>query len=199
MKKYRLIAENSGDVIWILDLKTMRFRYVSPSVYNLRGFTLEEVKAQDASASLTPESLQMVRRILPERIENFHNGLTGPYIDEIAQPCKNGKIVWTETMTRFMKNEENHHLEVLGVSRDISKKKSAIESLQESEERFREIFECSPDASFIVCRNRNYIQCKSGSRQIAKKRSEGNHWKAPDQSSSPQNGRNGQRLISTTS
>jgi PAS domain S-box-containing protein len=149
-KKYRLIAENSGDVIWILDLKTMRFKYVSPSVLTLRGFTVDEVLSADVSAAFTSESLEMIRRNLPDRIERFHNGSSEIHIDEIAQPCKNGSIVWTETLTRFIKSEENHHLELLGVSRNISKRKLAIESLQESEERFREIFECSPDASFIA-------------------------------------------------
>ena len=38
-ERYRLISENSGDVIWLLDLETEKFSYVSPSVEKLRGFT----------------------------------------------------------------------------------------------------------------------------------------------------------------
>ena len=41
-ERYRLLAENVSDVIWILDLETSRFRYVSPSVERLRGFTAEK-------------------------------------------------------------------------------------------------------------------------------------------------------------
>ncbi len=52
-KRYRLLAENISDVIWILDLETSKFRYVSPSVERLRGYTVEEVMAQDMSAALT--------------------------------------------------------------------------------------------------------------------------------------------------
>jgi PAS domain-containing protein len=31
-ERYRLIAENSSDVIWLMDLASLRFTYVSPSV-----------------------------------------------------------------------------------------------------------------------------------------------------------------------
>ena len=44
--RYRLIADNTADVIWILDVRTMRFTYVSPSVERLRGYTVHEVLEQ---------------------------------------------------------------------------------------------------------------------------------------------------------
>ncbi len=36
-RKYRLIAENTADLIMILDMN-MRFTYISPAVMRLRGF-----------------------------------------------------------------------------------------------------------------------------------------------------------------
>ncbi|PPD58621.1 PAS domain-containing protein [Dehalogenimonas etheniformans] len=44
-RRYRLITENSTDVIWTLSLDG-RFTYVSPSVYQLRGYTPDEVLRQ---------------------------------------------------------------------------------------------------------------------------------------------------------
>lgn len=35
--RYQLIADNTADVIWILDVEKMRLTYLSPSVERLRG------------------------------------------------------------------------------------------------------------------------------------------------------------------
>jgi PAS domain S-box-containing protein len=43
--KYRLIAENTADLISILDMN-LHFTYVSPASLRLRGFTVEEAMAQ---------------------------------------------------------------------------------------------------------------------------------------------------------
>jgi len=57
------------DVIWRLDLTTMQFNYVSPSVERLRGYTVEEVMAQSMEEVMTPESHAYLLQILPGRIE----------------------------------------------------------------------------------------------------------------------------------
>jgi len=72
--RYRLISENTDDVIWTLDVASKRFMYVSPSVKKLRGYTAEEVVAQPMEEALTPGSLQMVTRMLPERLSAFYAG-----------------------------------------------------------------------------------------------------------------------------
>ena len=54
--RYRLIAENTGDVIWTYDLASRRITYVSPSVRRVRGYSPEEVLAQSLEDMLTPES-----------------------------------------------------------------------------------------------------------------------------------------------
>lgn len=59
-ERYRLISERAADVIWVLDIGSGRFTYVSPSVERLRGFTPGEVMAQSAAESLTPESARQV-------------------------------------------------------------------------------------------------------------------------------------------
>ncbi len=41
-ERYRLLAENVTDVIWVMD-ENLKFTYISPSVQRLSGFTPEEV------------------------------------------------------------------------------------------------------------------------------------------------------------
>ena len=42
-EQYRVLTENIKDVVWILDAETFFYRYISPSVEKLRGFTAEEI------------------------------------------------------------------------------------------------------------------------------------------------------------
>jgi PAS domain S-box-containing protein len=143
--RYRLIADNSSDVIWVLDPLAQKFTYVSPSVKKLRGYSPEEVMALPVDAALTPESLQMVREristVLPAFIARGHG--TESYVDEVDQPHKDGHIVHTEVTTTYLFNEHGQ-VEILGVSRDITERKQAEEKLRESEAWFHTLFENLP-------------------------------------------------------
>jgi PAS domain S-box-containing protein len=55
-EKYRLLTENTSDVIWVLNVAKSKFTYISPSIFNLRGFTAEEAMEEKLEDSLTPES-----------------------------------------------------------------------------------------------------------------------------------------------
>ncbi len=123
-EKYRLLTEFSSDVTWILNLRQMKFTYISPSIYELRGYTVEEALAEALNDSLTPESFQYVQNRIKENIELFINepDKLSYYIDEIQQKCKNGRFIWIETSTRFRYNE-NKEIEVIGVSRNIEARK----------------------------------------------------------------------------
>jgi PAS domain S-box-containing protein len=70
--KYRLIAENTADVIWSLDMN-LKFTFVSPSIMKLRGFTAEEAMMQSIDQILTPDSLQEILKIFAEQIALFKN------------------------------------------------------------------------------------------------------------------------------
>jgi PAS domain S-box-containing protein len=70
--KYRLIAENTADVIWSLDMN-LKFTFMSPSIMKLRGFTVEEAMMQSIDQVLTPHSLQEVLKIFAEQIVLFKN------------------------------------------------------------------------------------------------------------------------------
>ena len=144
--QYRLLANNISDVIWTLDLETGCFTYISPSVERLRGFTVEEVLAQDLSLAFTPASLETIQKVFPERLAQANQGHNIDYLDEVEQPAKDGKTVWTEITTHFMFNTRSSHWEIFGVSRDISRRKKADQALRESEEHYRAVVSSATDA-----------------------------------------------------
>jgi PAS domain S-box-containing protein len=147
-ERYKLIAENSADVIWILDIHQERFTYVSPSVLKLRGLTFEEVIAQPMKDALTPQSYDLVQKLLKKSIENYYRSdrTSTTVTTEIDQFHKDGRIIPTEVVTTMIPNEQGTITHILGVSRDITDRKKAEAQLQESEERYRLLVEHSPYA-----------------------------------------------------
>jgi len=129
---YRLLSENIADVIWVLDLPSQRFTYVSPSVYRLRGFTPEEVMAQSMEQAMTLESYLGVVENLPRRLAAFYQGneLARVQTDEITQFHKDGSLIPTEVVTTLLTDETGQVIEILGASRDIRDRKQAENNLQ---------------------------------------------------------------------
>jgi PAS domain S-box-containing protein len=125
--RYRFLAENTGDVIWLLDLATGRFLYVSPSVERLRGYTPEEVMSQTMQDTLTKGSYQFVSGELPGRIAAFESGDISERIrtHRVDQPCQDGSIVNTEVVTTLVPDTNGNVIRILGVSRDITKQVEA--------------------------------------------------------------------------
>jgi diguanylate cyclase (GGDEF)-like protein/PAS domain S-box-containing protein len=128
------------DVVWILDPATMRFLYVSPSVEALRGYTPTEVMAEPMDAALTAEAAREIRRLATERMKALEDGTAFPdayYREEVEQPCKDGSSVWTEVITRYVRDLTTGRVEIYGVTRDITERRASSLALAESERHFR--------------------------------------------------------------
>jgi len=155
-EKYRLLAENATDVIWILDLESGKFKYVSPSVERLRGYNVEETMQQTAIDAMTKDSYENVQRIVPERIEKFLSGEVEFYTDEVDQQHKDGHIVHTEITSRYMMNNANGKIEVIGVSRDISERKKADEKIKKLRDHYQALIEKATDGIVLLDKNGNF-------------------------------------------
>ena len=142
-EKYRLIAENTADLISILDMN-LHFTYVSPASMRLRGFTAEEAMEQTLDQVLTPESMEIALRIFAEEMKLEASGTADPgriRVLELEEYKKDGSIVWLENSLSMLRDKDQRAVGILSVTRDITDRKRAEHALRESEERFRTIFE----------------------------------------------------------
>ncbi|MFA6920621.1 MAG: ABC transporter substrate-binding protein, partial [Gallionella sp.] len=130
-KHYRLLVETMRDVVWVLDPVSLRFRYVSPSVERLRGYSAEEVMNEPLDAALTPEYAAILKPQIKLNVDEFLSG--GPqdkvYVEEIQQPRKDGSLVWTEAIAKYYLNEDSGQVEIHGVTRDISERRAAQDKI----------------------------------------------------------------------
>lgn len=142
---YRLLAENSTDVIWVLGLDE-RFTYISPSVEKLRGYKPEEVLQQSIAEVMTPSSAQKVKILLKSFKDQEQNGtvLTDSLQTEVEQTCKDGSTVWTEVLVTPIKDGNGNFSEIIGVSRNIKGKRYAEQKARQYTRTIEGIFRSSP-------------------------------------------------------
>ena len=121
-EKYRLVAEHASDVVWTFDLKEKRYTYVSPSSFRMFGYTPEEalkIRLEDhiAGDALQP-SMEMVYKAA--EVGGFK---TGQHVFECPQKKKDGSLIWTEISASFAKDKKGVPVTLIGVTRDITKRK----------------------------------------------------------------------------
>lgn len=130
-KHYRLLVDNMRDVIWILDPLTLRFRYTSPSVESFRGFTVEEMMDMPMDKTLPPAAFAALAQKMRDYMTEYLSGRNPDkvYVEELPMLRKDGSVVWGEVIARYLRNEETGQIEIHGVTRDISERKAAQETM----------------------------------------------------------------------
>lgn len=132
-RRFRELTESLPDVVWTLDPVTMRFTYVSPAVQRLRGYTPQEVMAMPLEAALPSDALARVRSLLLRGLAELERSgapQTPPTVMEVPQPRRDGSWVWTEVVTTLVRDPDSGHIEVRGVTRDISERRAAQERIE---------------------------------------------------------------------
>jgi len=132
-EKFRWMLDNMADVIAVMDMN-LRFTYVSPSIRRMRGYTAEEAVAQTMEQVMTPESLQIVAKVLEEEMKLEASGTADPArirVVELEQYKKDGSIVCMDNSLSFMRDEAQKPVGIISVSRDITERKRAEEILRQ--------------------------------------------------------------------
>lgn len=150
--KYRFLTENTKDIIWILNPDTMRFTYISPSVKQMRGFTVEEILSKPVTFSVKPEEAENLKKSILKHRDEFISGKNQDtyYTGYLEQTCRDGSTVSTEVISKYYRNEKTGVIEVHGVTRDITERRRAEERIKDRERRYRNIFDNASDAVVTI-------------------------------------------------
>ncbi|MCX5976086.1 MAG: PAS domain S-box protein [Coprothermobacterota bacterium] len=129
-EKYRLIVENSRDVIFSLNPKG-EFIYVSPSMGAVLGYSQTELIGRDFNSLIHPEDLPAVQGALRRYLEEGLQTAGTEYRVRHAS----GEWRWHMTKGNVVRNESGDFINFTGLARDITDRKLAEETLRQSSER----------------------------------------------------------------
>jgi len=137
-QKYRLITEQSNDLIRVINEK-FELEYVNElTLLKLLGYSKEELIGKNSIILNHPEDYKKIRRFMLtvfKKGENMH---------ETRIKHKNGSWVWFENKAKAFIDEKGNQ-KYLFISRDITERKKSEKALKESEQKYRLITENSND------------------------------------------------------
>ncbi len=170
--RYQLLADNLFDAIWVVDVETMTYDYITPSVQRISGLKSEELIGSPISARMPKESVEEMYRVLNEARLQTEKGANPIRTLELELIHKDGHPYWVEIKAKFLK-EEGKPLKIVGVTRDITLRKNA--ELKQNE-LIRKLNEALAEKQRLLRENkmlRDILPICSGCKRI---RDENNRW-----------------------
>lgn len=118
-KKYHLLADNTLDCIWQLNLD-FEFTYVNPAVYQLFGFTQEEWIGSSLSDHCSPENMGLTLNLAKEELKKGN---------ESQVLHKNGEIIAVEITEKII-DDDGNPVSIQGTTRNITERKQGEEEIR---------------------------------------------------------------------
>jgi len=146
-ERFRLMAENLGEVLWIHELRPEKVLYVSPSFERVWGLAAGDLLA---NPRLWLENIHPEER--PRVAETFSNFIAekGDFDMEYRVRRSDGTVRWIHDHGVLIRDERGRAYRVCGIAEDITERKQMEERLRTSEELWRAAFENSPTMYFMI-------------------------------------------------
>ena len=144
-EKYRLLIENSHDIIYTLNPQGV-FTFVSPSWTLLLGHPVSEVVGKPFQKFVHPDDVEACAVFLEKVIETNQRQAGVEYrVQHI-----DGSWRWHTSSGTPLKDESGIAISYHGIARDITAHKQAEEALKESQQKMADIIDFLPDATFVI-------------------------------------------------
>jgi len=154
-ERYRTILEETGDGYFELDLAG-KVTFANDAMLLLLGCSREEVAVLSYKAFAPTE--EEAKAVFKAYNRMYKTG--EPLLDYPSRIVRrDGTYGLGETSAFVIKNERGEIVGFRGVRRDITERRQAEESLRESEERYRTLFERTTSPILVIDTEGNYVDC----------------------------------------
>lgn len=157
-EQYRILAENSTDIITLHD-PGHRVVYITPSARSILGHMPDYFYRTDYFDLIHPDDREELYEAMHEAIDARRE--RDDYIYRFRHA--NGYYIWLESRVSRSFDEQGNFLQSVVGSTDITRQKNAMEALRESEQRYRLLAENSGD---IVTLYNTAMQCEYASPSV---------------------------------
>lgn len=130
--RFRMLAENSQDVVFRIRLRPQRaFEYVSPAVSRILGLTPRDFYA---------DPLLMMRLVHPDDAQRLEQAFRSPPLGPfVFRWCgRGGRVISTEQRVTPILDEEGEVVAVEGIARDVTAREKLEEALRDADRRKNE-------------------------------------------------------------
>lgn len=149
--KFKTIAENATYGVGISDMD-FSLVYVNPYLARVHGYEPDEILGQPLTVFHKEEQLDFLRGLNEEiTSKGSFNAV------EVWHAHRDGSIFPMLMSGVLIKDEEGKSLFVAVTAIDITDRKSAEEEVRKSEEKYRSIFDLSPDLIYLLDRAGNMV------------------------------------------
>lgn len=150
--KYNLIIENINDLIFIINLK-FKFEYINQKIVNAKlGYQNDDLLGFSCLDFIHPEDIEQIVNIL-------QNGKNDNKVKtELRIRHKDGHWLWFEWRSHTIL-DMNGGKKWFTITRDITNRKLA-------EEKYKNLFEKSPNAILLIDFNGDIIDCNSTAKKL---------------------------------
>jgi len=157
--QYRLITENSNDLIRVLN-EDFKIEYLNEKIHQqLLGYTSKDLIGE-YDIKLNPrEDYAKIRRYMLDLFKNKE----GIHVSRIRH--KNGNYLWFEVKAKMFKDDEGKQ-KYLFISRNITERRRTELALMESEEKYRNLYENSPNAVLLTSKKGIVLDINSSAEKI---------------------------------
>ncbi|HEY3389775.1 MAG TPA: PAS domain S-box protein, partial [Prolixibacteraceae bacterium] len=166
-ENYRLLVENQGEGIGIVDLNEV-FVFANPAADQIFGVPKGSMVGRSIFDFIDHEQISVIQKQSGKRA----NSERSSYELDIKTPAGERRNLLVTAAPQY--NNKGALTGTFGVFRDVTTYMKATKALKESEERYRSLFEGSPDAIFLADASTGLIMDTNlaASRLIGKKRAE---------------------------
>lgn len=127
-------------VACVLQDEQFRVVYCNPAAERIFGYSLDELRGGDIAALIVPESTRPAVTGRRARLRSGEHDLTAT----VENLRKNGSSVICEWNYTPLYRESGDFDGVLATAQDVTERMRMMEALEESEERYRQIFAATP-------------------------------------------------------